>query len=393
MPLFRELNGTWDRIGGGEPAPSTERPTGADYQRYEDIYVSGDSVAAAMARCTPGKIITFPEGRFEMSDFTDLNDGYLTAITIPKKCKGIWGSGQGSLGSSDGTVFTMKPNTSTKKSLVPAQDNSTPVQMRLMKQTGADYAGVFKHFRVEGTEQGHIYHDFTLYNPKSGTLVEDILVTGWYGNNGAPPGETFGLEIHGGNNHILRRVEGDGRRIVGGPSYGAVPITIQNSVGTKLYDCFGHHAVAANLVLFQTFDVETFGLILGDRSTQDGPGGIDGWNDGWLNHERTAGTIHHSPRIFKYPRGRGAGVNISHSNDGWGTSAYDGVQRSVTDGSLTIIDPVFTNLQGNGRLYIQSWNPYWTGDTMVTPPLVTKADGVTHLPYTWIQKNIHQLVN
>jgi hypothetical protein len=118
----------------------TTRPTGTGYVRYEDLYKSGDTVTAAMARLTTPAIITFPAGKFECSDFAT---GYNAGISIPKIAKGIWGSGRGTVGGSTGTIFTMKPKSSTKKSLVPAQSKGGTTPTTLMMHSGSTSGASF----------------------------------------------------------------------------------------------------------------------------------------------------------------------------------------------------------------------------------------------------------
>jgi hypothetical protein len=61
------------------------------------------------------------------------------------------------------------------------------------------------------------------------------------------------------------------------------------------------------------------------------------------------------------------------------------VNYTTVNGGVKVVNPTFNNIWGNGYFYAQTWTPYSNGDTMKVsnPPLVTKADGVTHLPYKW----------
>jgi hypothetical protein len=56
----------------------------------------------------------------------------------------------------------------------------------------------------------------------------------------------------------------------------------------------------------------------------------------------------------------------------------------VANGKLTVINPKFNDLWGNDYLMVQSWTPYWTGDTMKTAPLVVKSNKKTKIPYAWV---------
>ncbi|MCY0905738.1 hypothetical protein [Arthrobacter sp. H14-L1] len=368
-------------VSGGRPAAAapadsgTVRPTGTGYVRYEDLYKPGDTVSAAMARLTQPAIITFPEGRFECSDF---GTGYNAGISIPKIAKGIWGSGRGTVGGSTGTIFTIRENTSSKRSLVPAQSSGGTTPTTVMMHSGSTSGATFGQFQVAGTEQGHIFHGFAVYNPGGVVAVTDVLVTGWAGNNGAPPGETFGLTLHGGSNNTLTRVEADGRRAEGGPSFGAVGLTYQDTVGGSMVDCVAHHCVANPVVLFQSFNVITENIKVG--RADDNVRGVTAGSG--INHERTSGCEHRNPTILTRETRRG--VHMTHSNDKF-TLTRGGVAHSSANGTLKVVNPTYNDIWGNNKFYIETWSPYWTGNTMTTanPPLVVKSDDKTKVPYKW----------
>ena len=239
-------------------AEAVARPTGADYIRYEDLHRTGDTVSQALARLRAPKIVTFPEGKFECRDF---NSGYQAGISVPALCRGIVGSGRGTLGGSSGTVFTIKARSSTKgygakdssgHAYVPKQDNKTPCQLVVLKQLGQKAPSVWRHFQVAGTEQGHIFNGFQVYGTAGANTFEDLLITGWDGDAGAPPGETYGIAVSGPGAHRLTGIEVDGRRTPGGPAYGAMGMTAQNTVGVTFTGCYSHYTRAAGFVAFQS---------------------------------------------------------------------------------------------------------------------------------------------
>lgn len=361
-------------------AQQTARPTGSDYVRYEDLYRQGDSVGAALARLTQAKIVTFPEGQFVCSDF---NSGFQAGISVPAHCRGIVGSGPGTLGGSRGTVFTMATRSSTKANgardsngrlYVPNQDNSTPCQLNLLKQVNQNAPAVWKNFQVAGTEQGHIFSAFQVANAAGGNTFENVLISGWSGNAGAPPGETSALAVSGRGAHVVTQVEADGRRSVGGEVFGAMGLTFQNSVGATFRSCYVHDVRAANFVIFQSFnglmvDCTSDALVQSDKAL--GNGGV--------NFERASGWTLVNPALM----GRNQRIHIAHSNDNWSMS-QDGTTYSVRNGSLKVVNPTYNDLWGNNLLIVQSWNPYGNGDTLSTPPLVRKSDWTSHLTYKWI---------
>jgi len=357
----------------------TRRPDGPEYIRYESLYRNGDTVSGALARLTEPKVVTFPEGRFVCSDF---NSGYLAGINVPAICRGIVGSGRGTLGGSTGTVFTMKARSSTKgggardtsgRLYVPVQDDVTPCQLGVVKQLNQRAPSVWRHFQVAGTEQGHLFNAFQVYGTTGRNNFENLLITGWDGDSGAPPGETYGLAVNGPGAHHLAGVEVDGRRTPGGEVFGAMGITAQNSVGVTMDYCLATHTRAAGFVAFQSVNGTMTGCVSDAQVPADKSLG-----NGSLNFERTAGWRLVNCKIT----GRNRKVHITHSNDNWVLKSA-GKNYPVANGNLTVVNPTYNDLWGNGRLMIQSWTPYWNGDTMRTPPLVVKGDGMTHLPYEW----------
>lgn len=367
------------------PSPSSARPQGAAYIRYEDLYRRGDSVGKALARLREPKIVTFPEGKFECSDF---NSGYQAGISVPSICRGIVGSGRGTLGGSTGTVFTMKRLSSTKgrgardssgRLYVPVQDDKTPCQLNLIKQLDQRAPSVWRHFQVAGTEQGHIFSAFQVHNTAGRNRFENVLITGWDGYSGAPPGETSALAVSGPGRHLLAGVECDGRRRPGGEVFGAMGLTVQNSVGAVLDQCYGHHCRAASFVAFQSVN----GLLTGCNFDATVPADKVVGN-GALNFERTAGWSIVGCTITARMRK----VHITHSNDRWSLS-QGGRSYSVADGKLTVVNPHHNDIWGNGLLTVQSWSPYWNGDSMRTPPSVRKANGTSKLAYTWVHKKAY----
>lgn len=358
----------------------TGRPTGSDYVRYEDLYRQGDSVGAALGRLTQPKIVTFPEGKFTCWDF---NSGFQAGIAVPGLCRGIVGSGRGTLGGSTGTVFTIAPRSSTKgngardssgRLYVPNQDNSTPCQLNVLKQVGQSAPAVWKNFQVAGTDQGHIFSAFQVANTAGANTFENLLIAGWTGDNGAPPGETSALAVSGRGAHVVNQVEADGRRSVGGEVFGAMGVTFQNSVGASFRSCYVHDVRASAFAIFQSVG----GALVDCTSDATVPDGR-GLANGGINFERAAGWTIVNPALI----GRSRRAHVTISNDNWSLS-QNGQSYSVRNGSLKIVNPTFNDLWGNDLLILQSWSPYGNGDTMSTPPLVTKSDWSSHLTYKWV---------
>jgi hypothetical protein len=239
---------------------------------------------------------------------------------------------------------------------------------------------LFSQFQIAGTNQGdgdgRTYHGLTMKNPEGPVTFKNLLACGWFGNNGAPPGETFGLGISGGNGpHMMIDCEMDGRRSLTDPTcYGAVGWTVENTYGAQIIRCNSHHGNASAGVCFQAFNTQTTDCIYGPQAAANRGSSI--------NHERTDQTVHVRPVLHKSSTQI---INVTHSNDTF-TANIDGHACSSVNGGLKIVGPTFEPLYSDGKFYIQSWTPYSNGDTMqdTSPPLVTLADGVTHLPYKWV---------
>ena len=205
-------------VAPGRPSLSLSRPSGPEYVAVESLFQAGDmradgtfDLSAVLNRCPAGKIVTFPEGEFVVNNFRDDDQVFQAGILVPKHVRGIVGSGKGTLGGSTGTIFSMRPGSSTRgggavdrngKLYVPVQDDVTPCQLNLVKQLDQQYPGVWKNFQVRGTDQGHIFSAMQVYNTIGANVFEDILITGWEGNAGAPPGETNSFWL---NEYYLKR--------------------------------------------------------------------------------------------------------------------------------------------------------------------------------------------
>lgn len=383
--------------GTPSSARQFERPSGRGFVRYEDLYRSGDTITQALGRLSSATrgaradgtaYITFPEGSFE---FSDLAVGGFCGIYVPPNCNGIWGSGPGSLGGSSGTVFTLRPRSWTRSS--PAQATLQANACQMMYRGTGMANGVpltFAQFQVAGTGQGdrdgRCYHGFTLKNPESPATVRDILVSGWYGDSGMPPGETFGFGISGGSGHRILRVQADGRREIDGPAYGAVGLSIENAWGAQLDECSAHHTRSTSLVLYQAFATQVSRFVHGPLDYARRVGTSQG-----INLERTDGTLFTQLQMRRSTFESSVPLyNISHSNDTYRT-IIDGHHCSTVNGSLTIHGVSFEPLYSDGWFRVLTHHPYEfppfsNGDTIRTPPVITEADSLAAMPYWWLHE-------
>jgi hypothetical protein len=372
-------------VGTGVASTVTRpRRSGDGYVRYEELYRSGDSLNDAIWRLPRDRaaVITFPEGRFEFADFTNDSRMYYSGIGLPKWCRGIAGSGKGALGASAGTVFAMGPGSSTTKAAVPAQDGSTPIPQYLMKASSPDHPMEFSDFHLEGTDQGHIYGGLQVYDAVGGTTFTDLLVTGWAGDSGSPPGETAGLTAGGRGSITYLRCEADGRRERGGEIFGATGLSFQGTAHSTMKDCVSHYVRASPANIYLTFDSLIVGCIFDATSTSAAVGVGNGGSVA-LNIERCSGiTLRDCVLDARGSLRHNTGTNVAFSTDDAGRR-IDGVQYSAVGGSLVVENPTFNAMDASGLFSVQSYTPYGSGDTLVNPPVVRDAHG-RPLRYEWI---------
>jgi len=351
----------------------------------------GPGAFQAIANRVPsGKAIGFLGETYEINE-PGWTNGDVAAFQVPKYCAGLIGNvppgnSQDEL-APQRTVLRIKPNT--------APDRNWLGQAIKIGYSGSirfDLANI--HF--EGTFQGtqtvvgktlkpgpgndgtspRLFTNVLAYNIADGCTARDILSTGWFGNNGAPPGETFGFQWLGSTSGVLCRVAVDSRRAPGEARFhGSAGITVANSLNVIVTDCRAHWVSNAGFVVFQSAGVETYNLTLGhptDRTVHETLGTSLGSN---LNHEQTTGTVHHSPVLNVYPVSR-TGVHISHSNSTY-TVSRSGRSIPIANGTVKVIDGKCSPILFGGKLTVQTWIPYDSGNTMTQAnvPVIVDKDG------------------
>lgn len=399
--------GTSKAVVMGSPAVTT-RPTtgaidpttGAPYVTYESLYQPGDTVTQALDRLTSPAVVTFPEGEFTFSDFAATHQGVDTGggINLNKNyVRGIWGSGRGTPWGTSGTRFRMVPNTSTKansSAWTPLQSEGGLNSVYLMRAVGMTGGLVLKNFAMYGTGQGegstrwpegHNYQGIYVFNTAGPVLIEDLFVSGWKSDNGAPPGEEFGISVYtsGGIQPVtIRRCETDGRRS-DGQAYGGPGITLGKNYGGLIEDCYCHdHHITSGLVLYHTANATVRRTVMCNPATRD----VSGWTfNGECNTGSTFEDCHFGTTVSN-----GNGRHMTFSNGShvltWGSTSI-----STANGSLLVKGCTWDNIGYGGRLAIESWSSGidgGTADTMTTPPQVVNASG-TGLSYRWVH-NTHQ---
>ncbi|WDF34625.1 hypothetical protein PTW37_06940 [Arthrobacter agilis] len=348
------------------PVPAaipTVNPDPASWVRYENIAKPGETINETLKNpALVGKYLKLGKGVFEISNYRDA----AAAIRVPANVLGIIGEGHD-------TIIRMKPMSSTFGSTVPAQSAAPATnQLYLLRMNDGLQKQMIKDVWFQGTAQGHLQNGVMIGNSKPGTVVENVLITGFDGNAGTPPGETFGLNWWRGADGITRNVEVDGYRWTGdtfesrvrGAKVGASPIGWNSHNRAKLFDTYTHDSSFGMPTFWQSNDAETWNL----QSVRNVIG---------INHEESFGIIHHEPVMkesttrrhvnFMSQRGTGSLTIIGAINDEWINTTTSG---AVFPGArMLVLTP--TNYGGPNA------------NTITAPPTIVLKDGVTKAPFTW----------
>jgi hypothetical protein len=222
-------------------------------------------------------------GTMTLVDFPNNN-----ALLLPSTKRGLAGPG----------VVTIKPMSSTKASTVPTAAGTT--NSLYLVRTAKGVAALFTGFTLQGTDQGHLYGGLML-DHTVGAQLTDVLVAGIPGNNGAPPGETFGVNDYGGNGTVFTRVEVDGRNLAG-VRVGASGLATNSASNVTWIDCYVHDHAYGMPTFWQTVNITTRNL----RSINNARG---------INHERASGVIRHLSPVLHPDLSKPAAMHMSLNND------------------------------------------------------------------------------
>lgn len=396
LTQIRHYDGSaWKRRGWSDIMPpqtvgGMTRPTGAGYVRYEDLYQPGDTMQQTLNRLTTKSVITFPEGEFVMTGLANANAALSDSspgMTLPKIARGLVGSGPGTMNGSTGTVFTLPAGVTTG-----TQPTTTTPYHQIHSTNPRDTSSgnepmSFGQFQVKGTPQNAsgggelLYNGFIVYGPSGDVDVFDVLQYGHFGNNSFPPGETFGVSVHMTGTPwkcTFRRINTDPRRTIGGPIVGGPGGTIMGAIGAEMYDCtFRSPTLAACFTIYRCFGFTTYDVQFGaaDMAIPTKPNAI-------LNTEvfgrRTdiagsKGVVHYRPKFLH--NDSGGLLHIAASTNNYATT-YSGIPVSAVDGKCDIVDPTFSQRQGDQYLRIQSWPDGIDGD-------VNGPSSITTAPNVW----------
>jgi len=342
----------------------TGRPTGPGYVRYEDVYVSGDTLQQTIDRVTGNRVLTFPEGEFTFSDFAQ---GYFEGIRIAHP---DWGNGcRGLAGSGPGTVFKMVPNSSTKQTEGNKTTGTNACTLITATALETDIRSdiEFRNFSLIGTEQGHYYNGLKV------AYCEDAIIDNLYlkgaapGWAGVPPGETFGISVFRSPRTTLSNCEIDGRHPDTNEPICASPFGWNSTTDAIVNNVYCHDSGWGMPTFWDTITIHTT-----DLRSEYHASGAPKLNGVGVNHENVGGEIRHvRPKIICNSRTGNVGMHMT-------------LQNGVADATdVQIIEPTFDPGHTAGCFSIMISDnyidPQGRTQKQVTMPTVIK-NGITLTP-------------
>lgn len=381
---------------GADSVVNTTDAQGGTFRAY-----GAGVMNAILQRVPSGKYIIMDPGTYEANE-PGWTNGDNAALQVPKTCKGMIGRTPPGTGWADVKPTTARTVIRVKPLTAPAGANTAGAWFKCgySGSIRSDYANI----QWEGTEQGNQipggtggtgpgndghsrknYTNFFSWTQAPGCTMRDCLSTGWFGNNGAPPGETFGFEWYHSTNGVISRAYADGRRANDNVIYGAVGWTFGNSVNCTLSECWFHHGAFAGLVHFQTANCKSYSSVLGHATEHTANHVSVGRTKGdWLNHERTTGNEHYNMVLNCVSVGGANVAQVTHSGDSY-VLTEGGQTFSTANGTLKMVNPKWIpNILG-GALGIETWNPYGGAPETNQPPnypVITNTAG-NPIPYRW----------
>ena len=344
-------------------AAATGRKTGANYVRYEDVYVAGDDLQKTINRVTGNRVLTFPEGVFLIPN--NFPNGYLDGVRIGHRdagagCRGLSGSGRK-------TIFKMV----TSKRAAPTS-GTNPLMLIDAVPRGADpmISVEFSNFHLQGTNLGHDYNGLRLERCTK-SLVENVYITGIKGSNKVPPGETGSVQTQKCSYLTLDNVELDGR--LDGVRVAASLFMVNSSDHITVNKCYFHHTYTGGggIAWFGSSD----GTVTDTRSEYIGTG--TGNRSGYcFNHEQTTRIVYNRPTMICDRNTTGGTLHMSLNAD---------TGRGGVDCAITVHDPKWDATSvGGGKFVVETWSLAGAGSqAQRTAPKVYNAAGGA-LAYTYL---------
>lgn len=259
------------------------RPSGTAYVRYEDLQTGGLTMRQIIAKVPNGKILTLPDGIYEIQDFND-PQGFYEGLRVLPNCAGIIGSGRN-------TIIRMTANSSTFGSY--ANGLSTAGQSNYCTIIGCATSGqTIQNLQLQGTNQGHEYNGLQMYGEANahvtGQSCKNVYFNGFgVGSGNFPPHETMQLGVFDSDNFSLVGCEFDGRNpTTKTTGWSASPVGFSVSSGAFVQDVYAHH---------NKFSMPTFYMVNGIHTVNL----RSQYNYIGINHEDISGTVlHESPMLI-----------------------------------------------------------------------------------------------
>jgi hypothetical protein len=295
------------------------RASGPGIVPYESL-PQRSSVSATANQVPSVSQVSFLPQTFEFIDFADArSNNYGFGAYFQPQVGGLRGSGV------DGTVFRMRPGTSTRAPEIPVQSTGDTNNISLIRIGGGGSivrSPIISDFTLLGTEQGHLYNGLLVYYSTNGQIMR-VKVKHIPGNASSQPGETFGINDYRSNGNVYSFIEIDGDG-VGASGFGG-------NLGSNLTVV---DSVSKNNPYSAGWTCNTYSNITYRRVSA-----LDNGKMGF-NFERVSGTV----LLDNCTMLRNKTYHISIAND-QNTAQY------------TIIDPVFDGAKLNVKVSGFAGNP------------------------------------
>jgi len=214
---------------GVNPSTGGSEPSGASLVSYSSLsgtFYQRESATGA------SKQMSLAPGNYTLPGFT--SNVYATAVT---SCGGLVGAG------SSLSVIAIGQNTS---------DSNASAYSNLLRFNNSNI--VLQDLQLQGTYQSTApYYAGIMINGNDPTLTRVKLLSADPGNDSAPPGETFGINMYSGSGGTLTDVEIDARA-AGSQTAGASLFATNSWSGNVTYTrCYAHNGnYSAGWALWQT---------------------------------------------------------------------------------------------------------------------------------------------
>lgn len=279
-------------------------PTGPDYVSYQSLAnPAGDTLLNVVHKVTGNKILTLPEGDFPIRNFTD-PAGFFDGIRIPTTCRGIIGSGRG-------TVLRLVGGTSTVGSNPQAVGSTAGTTNQCNVIQAANIPNlVLSQFTLRAENQGHNFHGLKITSCLNATLSDLYLKAASRGTGHSPPNETFSIGTNNSDQFKLYRTEVDCTALDNVTRVASSPIGCNNSDDIYFERVYAHHSLSGMVAFWQCSSIHT--LRLRSEFNGSGPGSLSGAG---INHENCTGSIlHEIPTIIIDRAGGNTGLHINLHN-------------------------------------------------------------------------------